>query len=216
MNTPNFWRFFEAEAYPQLGHRRESLRYVFEYLDRLNRPVFAVETGCVRIPNNWDGDGQSTVLFDAFVSQWPRSVMHTVDIDPKATALCSAMVSSNVKVHTGDSVVFLRGLARNPPADFRHLDVLYLDSLDVDYVNPHASALHHMNELVAASSLVGPSTLVVVDDSPSEAVFIADGKNLKLLTLPEISGKGKYVAAYAKSIGLSPAFMGYQAGWIGF
>lgn len=216
MNTSSFWKFFEAEAYPQLQHRQHSLRYVFEHLDRLNRPVFIVETGCVRTAGNWAGDGQSTVLFDRFVSQWPGSVMHSVDIDPNATALCKTLVSAHVEVHTGDSVAFLRQLARNPPHAFPHLDALYLDSYDVDFDNPHSSALHHMKELVAASRLIGPSTLVVVDDAPSEAVFIPSGNQVRFVTPPRISGKGKYVADYARMIGLEPVFSGYQVGWIGF
>ena len=216
MNTPTFWKFFEVDAYPKLALRQNSLRYVFEHLDRKNRPVFVVETGCVRQANNWAGDGQSTVLFDRFVSQWPGSVMYSVDIDPSATALCKTLVSSASQVQTGDSVSFLRHLARNPMERFPHLDVLYLDSYNVDFRNPHLSALHHMKELVSASSLIGPDTLLVVDDAPSEGSFILSENNLTFVTEPEISGKGKYVADYAKTIGLKPVFSGYQAGWIGF
>ena len=215
MNTPAFWKVFEADAYPQLAHRQQTLRYVFEHLDGKNRAVFIVETGCVRQRGNWAGDGQSTILFDLFVSQWPGSVMHSVDIDPQATALCRTLVSGSTQVHTGDSVPFLRQLARRPPEGFAHADVLYLDSYDVDFDTPHLSALHHMKELVAVSPLIGPGTLVVVDDAPREAVFIQNGNELGLLTEPRVSGKGKYVADYARSIGLAPVFSAYQAGWIG-
>ncbi len=215
MNTPNFWKFFEAEAHPKLGLRQTSLRYVFEHLDGKDRPVFVVETGCVREADNWAGDGQSTVLFDRFASEWPGSAMHTVDINPDATALCKTLVSSMTQIHTGDSVSFLRHLAKNPPEHFLHLDVLYLDSYDVDFSDPHLSALHHMKELVAASSLIGPDTLVVVDDAPSEGKFVLAGDKVNFVTQPEISGKGKYVASYAKTVGLEPVFSGYQAGWIG-
>jgi hypothetical protein len=215
MNTPNFWEFFDTEAYPKLGLRQNSLRYVFEHLDRKNRPVCVVETGCVREAKNWAGDGQSTVLFDRFASQWPGSAMYSVDIDPIATALCKTLVSAMSQIHTGDSVSFLRQLANNPPAKFPHIDVLYLDSYDVDQDNPHLSALHHMKELLAVSKLIGPDTLVVVDDAPSEAKFILLKDKLSFVTQPIISGKGKYVADYAKTIGLKPVFSGYQAGWIG-
>ena len=216
MNTPNFWKYFEADAHPNLAFRQDTLRYIFEYLDGKNRAVFIVETGCVRNANNWAGDGQSTVLFDRFASEWPGSVMHSVDIDPSATALCKTLVSAMPQIHTGDSVLFLRNLAKNPPKGFPYLDVLYLDSVDVDFRNPHLSALHHMKELLAASSLIGPETLVVVDDAPLEANFIMFESKLSFVTHQEISGKGKYVADYAKSIGLKTVFSGYQAGWIGF
>jgi len=215
VNTPEFWKYFEAEAHPKLAQRQPTLRYVFEHLDRKNGAVFIVETGCVRQAGNWAGDGQSTILFDRFVSQWPGSVMHSVDIDPSATALCRTLVSSGTQVHTGDSVPFLRQLARRPPEGFAAADLLYLDSYDVDFDAPHPSALHHMKELVAASRLIGPGTLVVVDDAPREAVFIQSGNEIGLLTEPRVSGKGKYVADYARSLGLAPVFSGYQAGWLG-
>lgn len=216
MNNPEFWKFFETDAYPKLEHRQDSLKYVFEYLDQLARPVFVVETGCVRNVGTWAEEGQSTILFDHFVSWLPGSVMHSVDLDPRATALCRSLVSSNVQLHTGDSVAFLRALARNPPPGFRYIDVLYLDSLDIDFANPHPSAIHHMKELVAISTLIGPQTLVVVDDSPLEAVYFPSSKSFTFVTDPVVSGKGKYVAEYAKTIGLAPVFTGYQTGWVGF
>lgn len=216
IDNSKFWSFFEAEAYPKLAHRQESLKYVFEYLDRLRRPVFIVETGCVRNMGTWYGEGQSTVLFDKFVSALPGSVMHSVDLDPKATQLCRGIVSGNVNVHTSDSVIFLRQLAKTPPDGFDRIDVLYLDSYDVDFANPHASALHHMKELIAVSTLIGPETLVVIDDAPLEANFINTPDGIAFISQPVVSGKGKYVAEYANSIGLKPVFSGYQVGWIGF
>lgn len=216
MNNPEFWKFFKTDAYPILGHRQQSLKYVFEYLDHLARPVFVVETGCVRNVGTWAEEGQSTILFDRFVSQLPGSVMHSVDIDPRATALCRNLVSSSVQLHTADSVAFLRALARNPPPGFRYIDVLYLDSFDVDFAHPHPSALHHMKELVAISTLIGPQTLVAVDDSPLEVNHVLSSKTNTFVSTPVVSGKGKYVADYAKTIGLAPVFTGYQAGWIGF
>ena len=142
--------------------------------------------------------------------------MHSVYLDPAATALCRKLVSSSVQLHTGDSVAFLRALARNPPPGFKYIDVLYLDAFDVDFASPHPSALHHMKELVAISTLIGPQTLVVVDDSPLEASYFISSKTVTFVTKPVVSGKAKYVAEYAEAIGLAPVFTGYQAGWIGF
>jgi hypothetical protein len=216
MNNPEFWSFFNTEAYPKLENRQQSMKYLFEYLDRLGRPVFVVETGCVRKMGTWSEEGQSTILFDRFVSQLPGSVMHSVDLAPQATALCRTLVSSSVQLHTGDSVAFLRTLARNPPPGFKYIDVLYLDSLDVDFANPHPSALHHMKELLAISTVIGPQTLVVVDDSPMEASYFLSPQTVNFVSKPVVSGKAKYVADYAETIGLAPVFTGYQVGWIGF
>jgi hypothetical protein len=57
---------------------------------------------------------------------------------------------------------------------------------------------------------------VVVDDSPLEAVYFPSPESLTFVTDPIVSGKSKYVAEYAKTIGLVPVFTGYQTGWVGF
>jgi hypothetical protein len=48
MRSPNFWSWFDGIAGPQLAHRTEGFRKVFDHLDRFDRPVGIVETGCVR------------------------------------------------------------------------------------------------------------------------------------------------------------------------
>lgn len=216
MKNLEFWQFFEANAAAHLGHRQATFRYAFEFLDRLERPVFIVETGCVRKLDHWS-DGQSTLLFDKFVTGLPGSVVHTVDLSPEATALCKTLVSPAVDVHTGDSVAFLHGLAKNPPARFPRIDLLYLDSYDVDMAAPHPSALHHLKELIAISPLIGPETLVVVDDAPKEVHYIPQGTSgAVFITDPRVGGKGKYVAEYAESIGANRVFSDYQVAWTGF
>ena len=84
MNNLKFWQFFEAQAATPLGYRQATFRSAFEFLDQLDRPVFIVETGCVRKANHWS-DGQSTILFDKFVAGLPGSVVHIVDLNPHAT-----------------------------------------------------------------------------------------------------------------------------------
>lgn len=211
-----FWSFFNSVAYDLLGERRESFKAIFRYLDQLQRPVLMIETGCVRVADNWGGDGQSTRLFDLYAKSKPGSRVYSVDIDPEATKVCRSLVSDVTTVVTGDSVSFLRGLARNPPNPFSYADLVYLDSFDLDKNHVHPSAMHHLKELVAVSSLITPDTLVVVDDAPSEAMFVLDAGEVRFQTEPVVSGKGKYVAEYAKHIGANLIFSGYQAGWTGF
>ena len=56
----------------------------------------------------------------------------------------------------------------------------------------------------------------MVDDAPLEACIIPTEGGVAFITQPTVGGKGKYVAEYARNIGLAPVFSGYQAGWIGF
>ena len=73
MRSPDFWSWFDGIAGPQLAHRTEGFRKVFDHLDRFDRPVGIVETGCVRQQDTWAGDGQSTILFDRYAELHPRS-----------------------------------------------------------------------------------------------------------------------------------------------
>jgi len=65
MKSPEFWQFFDAIR-PQLANRADTFGKCFEYLDRFDRPVGILETGCTRQAGNWAGDGGSTVLFDRY------------------------------------------------------------------------------------------------------------------------------------------------------
>ena len=94
MRSPNFWSWFDGIAGPQLAHRTEGFRKVFDHLDRFDRPVGIVETGCVRRQDNWAGDGQSTILFDRYAEFHPRSAVFSVDRDPEAAALCRSLLES--------------------------------------------------------------------------------------------------------------------------
>jgi len=213
MKSSQFWEFYESVR-PKLGARADSLAKIFEHLDQFDRPVGIIETGCTRDAGNWTGDGNSTVLFDRYAQTHPGTAVYTVDIDPQATALCRGLVSPLVTVCTGDSVAFLRQLADEPPANLPHIDVLYLDSYDLNFDDPLPSALHHLKELLAIAPRIAPDTLVVVDDSPAafSGFFGANGV-IHLVTQPKPGGKGKLVGEYATNIGAEKVFEGYQCAW---
>ena len=215
MRSPDFWRWFDEAAGPQLAHRTAGFRKIFTYLDRLDRPVGIVETGCVRQQDNWAGDGQSTILFDRYACFHPGSAVFSVDRDPEAAALCRSLIGDRVHVHTGDSLAYLKSLADRPPPELEFLDLLYLDSFDVDLDHPLPSAIHHLKELLAIAPLVSSETLVVVDDSPSSFLGVLDGDTpLKLVRPPRVGGKGRLIAEYAVEIGAERLFAEYQCGWL--
>ena len=69
MNQHNqFWEFFNKTAAPELALREKTFRRIFQYLDLIDGPVIIVETGCARLKDNWAGDGQSTLMFDNYIS----------------------------------------------------------------------------------------------------------------------------------------------------
>jgi hypothetical protein len=176
----------------RLGKRAEGFITIFTLLQEhfdSESPLTIVETGCVRDLNNWEGDGNSTILFNLFAAE-TGSAFYSIDNNPghcdlarrscpKATMLC------------GDSVAMLHQLRSLVDV----VDLLYLDSCDLDWSNPHPSALHHLKELCAAAPVLKPGSLVFADDNSGGI------------------GKGMYVAEFLLNIGAQKVFEGYQVGF---
>lgn len=177
-----------------LSHRKSTFRQMFAYLYELNRPHYIiVETGCARSPElNWSEDGMSTVLFDFFILLFGGSLI-SIDINEESIRSSISHTSTNVNYMCGDSIPILYKLRNHP--QLTHIDLLYLDSYDIDWDNPHLSALHHLKELCAIQPL-GAQSMVVIDDNRDTV------------------GKGQYVAEYFAAIGLTSYFQNYQIGYI--
>jgi hypothetical protein len=184
---------FHSIYLPRLGFRAKGFETIFELLSERWRevgPLTLVETGCVRAEGNWAGDGNSSVMFDAFASA-TASKFITIDISPQHCDLARRLCS-HATVVCGDSVAALYRLRQS----ISNIDFLYLDSMDIDWNNPHPSALHHLKELCAAAPLLKPGSLVFVDDNQAQI------------------GKGMYVRAFMADIGATVVHDEYQIGFI--
>jgi SAM-dependent methyltransferase len=211
----SFLEQFDAEWGPRLGVRRETFRWIFQYLaDRRPHGHLIVETGCARQPDNWAGDGQSTFLFDRFASAFEGEV-RSVDLDPKACEYARSIAGPRTQVVAEDSVPFLHRLAQRLATSGRAIDLLYLDSYDFDEANPVPSMVHHLKELCAIAPALKPKTLVVVDDTFRALRGLRTAQNTyTLLGDFGLAGKGAYLDAYFRQIGVPMAFEGYQCGWV--
>ena len=183
---------FEVDYLPRLGRRATGFARIFDLLARKRRsrgPLTIVETGCLRALN-WEGDGCSSILFHEFAVA-SGSQFVSIDIQPDHCALARRHCPE-AEVHCGDSVLTLHRLRRK----LARIDFLYLDSYDVDWNNPHLSALHHFKELCAASPMLHRGALVFIDDN-------IDG-----------NGKPLYVRDYMRSIGAKLVHEDYQIGFV--
>ena len=72
------------------------------------------------------------------------------------------LCSSKSTFYCDDSVAFLKTCAR----DHTRLDLVYLDSWDVDWPDPLASALHGLHEFLVLLPLLREGVLLLVDDTP--------------------------------------------------
>ena len=223
MNNSEFYKWFDSIS-SKLEVRKNSFNQIFKYLDNMPDPIIIVETGCLRIKNNYS-DGQSTLLFDKYTQfRGKSSKVYTVDIDANATKVCSQNVSDNVSITTGDSVKYLNNLSKEFVKNNTNVALFYLDSFDCDWKSPEQSAQHHLKELVSIKKILNEQTLVVVDDSPIIG-YLQQSKVKKdtlelikpgLVPGPTISGKGGLVHEYAVHTGAKILFSNYQTGWIGF
>ena len=217
----DFYKWFNDIA-PKLNDREISFRKIFKYLDSLPCPIIIVETGCLRVQDNFL-DGQSTLLFDKYtLARGKESKVYTVDINRNSTNTCKKVVSNNVEIATDDSVRYLNTLCNNFLKNKTKVSMFYLDSLDVDWRYTYPSAAHHLKELTSITRLLHKDTLVVVDDSPAFGNLTQTenetSQTWKILNspAPSIGGKGFLIHEYAKHVGAKVVFSHYQTAWNGF
>ena len=184
-----FWQYFR----PRLGKRADGFAAIFDALLRPRRDLLILETGCMRIPRNWDGDGQSTFMFDALARD-RYGLFFSIDITLESIDTARRACSSVTHLIHNDSIAALHALSRALPMK---ASLLYLDSYDVDVDNPMPSAIHHAMELAAASPLIGPGTVVCVDD----------------YAIGSEGGKGMILDKFFSRIRAQEIYCGYQKVW---
>tara|TARA_B100000963_G_scaffold118086_1_gene102778 strand:- start:167 stop:844 length:678 start_codon:yes stop_codon:yes gene_type:complete len=221
MINKKFYEFFE-NIKNKLGIRKTSFTKIFQYLDNIEGPINIIETGCLRIRDNFEGDGQSTLLFDKYTqNREENSKVYTVDINPKATEICKSIVSENVEIHTGDSVRYLALQMPKLKKEKKKISLVYLDSFDVDWQSPDRAAAHHLKEITAIIDYISQETLIVIDDAPILAPMKIEDKKLSLLTehpapKPFVGGKGYLVNEFAYANDATLYFSNYQTAWFNF
>jgi SAM-dependent methyltransferase len=154
-----------------------------------------VETGTLRKADNWEGDGQSTLLLAEFASRYGCKLW-TCDIDPDAIAVCRELTSpyaSQIEYVVSDSVQFLRDFA--DPIDF-----LYLDSMDFTHTNPGPPQDHALREGQAALHALHTQSIVLVDD----CLLVEGGKGGKVI--PYFLGQGWQVIGIKYQVLMTHAF----------
>lgn len=197
-----FSQIFKDKYYPlmfrpgnpinPIRRRGDNFLFIFEYLEKIDNPTI-LETGVMR-PDHGDmafgDDGCSSFLFDQFINIHGGSFT-SVDINEKNCSHARNKVSGKSKIICSDSVPFLWNYKGN-------VDMIYLDSFDLDLKNPMPSQIHHLKELCAIIKNFHSNTLIVIDDNISS----------------DNMGKGFLIKEYMAQIGKKPIFENYQIGFI--
>lgn len=128
------------------------------------RPARIVETGT----SAWGVD--STLLFDSYVRRFGGR-FDSVDLRPLPSDRLRPLVSPASHLHVGDSVAFLRRIDEEVGPG--PIDLFYLDSYDLDWVDPGPSEAHVVAEWEALRRSATAGTLVLIDDTPLDVNWLS-------------------------------------------
>ncbi len=155
---------------------------LFEYFN--NNPISIFETGSSAWGTN------SSVLFDSYIKKFGGNFI-TVDIRKEPSEKLNKIFSKNSKAFVGDSLDFIKNYKKN---ELKKVDLVYLDSFDVDFKNPEPAMEHGLNEFLYLDKLVSPGTLIAIDDTPKDIKLYGENfTNEKKYNNNFIPGKGTYI-----------------------
>ena len=181
----------------KLDKRQESFIIMLEHLMKSNSP-YIVETGTTRSKDNYEGDGMSTVFWDLFCQIRMDAHYISLDINPLNCAVARSLVKYDECIICSDSIQYLN--FNKPPK----IDLLYLDSYDLDLQDAAPAFLHCFNEFVVCQDRLMDGALICVDDNIPAIDEYGNALNIS---------KGHYLKQYLSKIGIEPIFEGYQLLW---
>ena len=149
-------------------------------------------------------EGGATIIFDEFVNYHDGSVI-SIDINQSSCDYTNEITSDKTQAIESDSVKYLW------QNDFSNICLFYLDSYDVDFINPILSNFHHMKELTCISKYL-TNCLVVVDDCKFSKEDCIVGGACQDIN-PDIVGKGTMVKNFMENVGAELIYDGYQQAW---
>ncbi len=154
---------FEKEFADKLEKTRRwpGFSYIASQLLLLNRPVNILEIGCMRDPDNWNGDGCSTALWNWF-SLKLGGHSTSIDNDIHATVVAQKRCA-NVRVVCDESVHYLT----RHPFEVSELDLLYLDGMD-HFLSESYSELQTMTEFCVTYPRLLSGCMIAIDDCHSD------------------------------------------------
>ena len=193
MNNPTF---IDNPWFPQkfhsLGQRYHTQRMALNLLNQFSSNPFIVETGCVRLPNDW-GAGMSTVLFGEYVKHHGGRIV-SVDLSEVNMNTCKELTKPYADVITyvvSDSLEYL-------PTITDKIDLLYLDSYDCPIEGDASAAQeHNLKEFKICESKLNDKAVIMIDD-----MGFANG------------GKGAKTHEYLISQGYLLVYKHQQSVWI--
>lgn len=185
-----------SDTYEQFSNKGKSLhinylsfKELFKNMDNLKNPII-LESGIASAGTH------STYLFNEYVRKYGGRFW-SVDINSDLVNQHSGNMCPATKLICDDSVNFFNEWVKENSG--KKIDVIYLDSFDLDFLNPHPSAEHGLKEYKALLPACEKNTLLLIDDTPINPYWLPFRNETynnvvsfynKTNTMP---GKGMYV-----------------------
>ena len=122
--------------------------YVIPKLVAKNKPIYVLETGAMWLPLE-DNSGAFTLVMADLIKNVTGGKIYSVDISPiniEKSKKNTEGFHEAIEFVVSDSVTYIKNLSDEFAAS---LDLVYLDSYDFSFPDPHPSAQHHLDELEA-------------------------------------------------------------------
>lgn len=146
---------FHFNTYSEPDHiNREMFQLVLEHFSESSLNI--LETGSAAHGT------KSSTLFANYVKRF-GGTFDTVDTNPEIKQFYKFLETSNILFHTSDSLKYIENLSQK---DIEKLDLIYLDSFDLDITNPEPSQEHGYKEFLLLNDNLKKGALVVIDDTP--------------------------------------------------
>jgi hypothetical protein len=161
---------FIPNFYNKLGIRKDTFLEIFTHLEKKESKQFCIiETGASRGgPNDLNGNGSSTFLFDKFINFYDGKVI-SFELNKSTVDMVNSGVSEKTTVICKDSI---EGIISLMNSNIYEIDLLYLDSLDTKFDSDNDSAEHALNEFRNAIFYLRNKSLILIDDTPSNIDFL--------------------------------------------
>ena len=175
---------FHFNTYSENDHiNKEMFRLILNYFSGSSLNI--LETGSAAHGT------KSSLLFASYIKLYGGK-FDTVDTNPDIKKFYNFLESRNIRFHSEDSLTYIKNLDNRV---IENLDLIYLDSYDLNLDNPSPSQEHGLNEFLLLNKKIKKGAIISIDDTPiSFDKFSLDKKN-KFNFIP---GKGRLVLDYLK------------------
>ena len=186
----------EINNYVDLGESRlKFINKIYSHFASLNKPINILETGCGHSPTT-KTSASMTYVFAKIIKNLKGGSLLTVDLNKDHLNKCKEITkdfSDIIDYRLGDSVEVLRNLNE----DFiKSLDLIILDSYDLNLFDPYPSGIHHLQELLALYNKINKNCLIAIDDNFLPGTWVDwrwDNGNIERFeTKEKLIGKGMF------------------------